>query len=68
VQYISQQHMSQSALAALHEDFLTQTEATMPGKAAAVLAKIVDGKVAKWCREVGQAGAKRILTCYVTCE
>eukprot|EP00775_Hariotina_reticulata_P010725 gene10725-10882_t len=50
-QYISQQHMPAAALAALRDDFFTQTEATMPNKPAEVLTKIVEGKLAKWCKE-----------------
>jgi translation elongation factor EF-Ts len=51
-QFISRQAMPQAALDAARADLASATEAQMPGKPAEVLAKIVDGKVAKWCKDV----------------
>ncbi|WIA16906.1 hypothetical protein OEZ85_013833 [Tetradesmus obliquus] len=51
-QFISRQAMPAAALAAARTDFESATAAQMPGKPAEVLAKIVDGKVAKWCKDV----------------
>jgi translation elongation factor EF-Ts len=52
LQYISQQKIPAAALADLRDNFLTQTAATMPDKPTEVLAKIVEGRLAKWCKEV----------------
>lgn len=53
-QYISRQHMSPEALDAVRADLASATEAQMSGKPAAVMAKIVEGKLAKWCKDVSQ--------------
>jgi translation elongation factor EF-Ts len=52
-QHVSAGNIGQDVLASVRQDFQSQTEALMPGKPAQVLAKIVDGKVAKWLKEVG---------------
>lgn len=54
-QHVSASSISQDVLASVRQDFASQTEALMPGKPAQVLNKIVDGKVAKWLKEVGCA-------------
>jgi translation elongation factor EF-Ts len=51
-QFISRQAMPQAAFDAARADLASATEAQMAGKPADVLAKIVDGKVAKWCKDV----------------
>jgi translation elongation factor EF-Ts len=51
-QFVSRQAMPQAAVDAARADLASATEAQMPGKPAEVLAKIVDGKVAKWCKDV----------------
>ena len=51
-QHVSTNSIGQDVLASVRQDFQSQTEALMPGKPAQVLAKIVDGKVAKWLKEV----------------
>lgn len=51
-QHVSTGCIPAEALASVRQDFASQTEALMPGKPAQVLAKIVDGKVAKWLKEV----------------
>jgi translation elongation factor EF-Ts len=59
-QFISRHAMPQAALDAARADLASATEAQMPGKPTEVRAKIVDGKVAKWCKDVSGAGlAKR---------
>eukprot|EP00879_Flechtneria_rotunda_P006975 GHRR01007322.1.p1 GENE.GHRR01007322.1~~GHRR01007322.1.p1 ORF type:complete len:182 (+),score=58.38 GHRR01007322.1:48-548(+) len=60
-QHISKQSISQDVLQAVRADFASATEAQMPGKAAEVLAKIVDGRVAKWCKEVCLLDQKYVL-------
>jgi translation elongation factor EF-Ts len=44
--------VSAAALDAARADLASATEAQMPGKPAEVLAKLVDGKVAKWFKDV----------------
>lgn len=51
-QHVSSSSIPPEVLSAVRDDFATQTEALMPGKPAAVLSKIVEGKVAKWIKEV----------------
>jgi translation elongation factor EF-Ts len=55
-QFVSRQDMPQAALDAARADLASATEAQMTGKPAEVLAKIVDGKVAKWCKDVSAVG------------
>lgn len=54
-QHISRERIDASVLAATRADLASATAAQMPGKPAAVLEKIVDGKLAKWCKEVRRA-------------
>lgn len=54
-QHISAAATTADVMAAVRSDFASQTEALMQGKPAAVLAKVVDGKVAKWLKEVRSA-------------
>ncbi|KAF6264793.1 elongation factor TS-domain-containing protein [Scenedesmus sp. NREL 46B-D3] len=60
-QYVSRQAMPQAALEAARADLASAAEAQMPGKPSEVLAKIVDGKVAKWCKDVCLLDQKYIL-------
>jgi translation elongation factor EF-Ts len=62
-QFISRQAMPQAALEAARADLASATEAQMPGKPAEVLAKIVDGKVAKWCKDVSDNFSGRLGLC-----
>jgi elongation factor Ts len=55
-QHVSSSSIPAAELAALRADFASQTEALMQGKPAAVLAKVVDGKLAKWLKEVCVGG------------
>jgi elongation factor Ts len=51
-QHVSAGSIGEDVLTSVRQDFQSQTEALMPGKPAQVLAKVVDGKVAKWLKEV----------------
>lgn len=51
-QYISRQYIPADALEAVRCDLATASEAQLSGKPAAVMAKIVEGKLAKWCKDV----------------
>lgn len=51
-QYVDRAAMPAAVLDAMRADFAAQTAEQMPGKPDGVVAKIVDGKVAKWCKEV----------------
>lgn len=51
-QYASKQHIPAEALEAVRADLASAAEAQMSGKPAAVMQKIVEGKLAKWCKDV----------------
>lgn len=53
-QYISRQAIPPEALQAVRDDLASATEAQMSGKPAAVMEKIIDGKLAKWCKDVSR--------------
>lgn len=53
-QHVSADSIPSSVMASVRQDFASQTEALMPGKPAQVLNKIIDGKVAKWLKEVSR--------------
>lgn len=57
-QHVSAGSIPAEALASVRQDFASQTEALMPGKPAQVLAKVVEGKVAKWLKEVRRVGVR----------
>eukprot|EP00878_Enallax_costatus_P042941 GHUV01050466.1.p1 GENE.GHUV01050466.1~~GHUV01050466.1.p1 ORF type:complete len:212 (+),score=56.04 GHUV01050466.1:237-872(+) len=50
-QYISRQYIPTDVLEAVRADLASASEAQMSGKPAAVMAKIVEGKLAKWCKD-----------------
>lgn len=54
-QHVSADSVPPAVLEMVRQDFATQTQALMPDKPAAVLSKIVDGKVSKWLKEVRAA-------------
>jgi hypothetical protein len=53
-QQVSAGSIPPNVMASVRQDFASQTEALMPGKPAQVLNKIIDGKVAKWLKEVSR--------------
>jgi translation elongation factor EF-Ts len=55
-QHVSAGSIPQAVMEAVRRDFASQTAALMPDKPKQVLAKVVEGKVAKWLKEVRLSG------------